>query len=201
MLLAVLVAMVLVYRHQSELVQDRALLESKNISREAIRLLTLTDTMMMERVRSSMRLLREFGAELGKPQVGERIRVNDRETNNLLLGETPVANQFDLVDRVANIMGGTATIFARDGEEFVRVSTNVMTPTGRAIGTILAPQGAAIKKIQQGTAFYGLVDILGSPYLTGYEPMSNRQGETLGIWYLVCRLQSGFERFIYRYCI
>ncbi|MFC3116660.1 Cache 3/Cache 2 fusion domain-containing protein [Cellvibrio fontiphilus] len=184
LLLAVLVAVMLVYRHQSELVQDRALLESNNISREAIRLLTLTDTMMMERVRSSMRLLREFGAELGEPQVGERIRVNDRETNNLLLGETPVANQFDLVDRVANIMGGTATIFARDGEEFVRVSTNVMTPTGRAIGTILAPQGAAIKKIQQGAAFYGLVDILGSPYLTGYEPMSNRRGETLGIWYV-----------------
>lgn len=184
LLLAVLVAMVLVYRHQSELVQDRALGESNNISREAIRLLTLTDTMMMERVRSSMRLLREFGTELGEPQLGERIRVNDRETNNVLLGETPVANQFDLVDRVTTIMGGTATIFARDGEEFVRVSTNVMTPTGRAIGTILAPQGAAIKKIQQGAPFYGLVDILGSPYLTGYEPMSNRQGEILGIWYV-----------------
>lgn len=184
LLLAVIVAVVLVYRYQSELVQDRALGEGNNISREAIRLLTLTDTMMMERVRSSMRLLREFGTESGEPQLGERIRVNDRETNNVLLGETPIANQFDLVDRVTNIMGGTATIFARDGEEFVRVSTNVMTPTGRAIGTILAPQGAAIKKIQQGAAFYGLVDILGSPYLTGYEPMSNRRGETLGIWYV-----------------
>lgn len=184
LLLAVVVAMVLVYRHQSELVQNRALAESNAISSESIRLLTLTDTMMMERVRSSMRLLREFGTELGEPQLGERVRVNGRETNNVLLGETPVANQFDLVDRVTNIMGGTATVFARDGEEFVRVSTNVMTPAGRAIGTILAPQGAAIKKIQQGAAFYGLVDILGSPYLTGYEPMSNRRGETLGIWYV-----------------
>ncbi len=184
LLLAMLFAVVFVYRYQSELAQDRALSESDTITREAIRLLTLTDSMMMERVKSSMRLLREYGAELGEPQLGERVVVNDRETNNLLMGETPIANQFDLVDRTTNIMGGTATIFARDGEEYVRVSTNVMTPTGRAIGTILAPQGAAIKKIQQGTAFYGVVDILGSPYLTGYEPMTNRRGETLGVWYV-----------------
>lgn len=184
LLLAVVLAVVVVYRYQSGVAQARALNESNNIARESLRLLTLTDGLMSERVKSSMRLLREYGAELGEPQLGERILVNDRQTNNLLLGESPIANQFDLVDRVTNIMGGTATIFARDGEEYVRVSTNVMTPTGRAIGTILAPQGAAIKKIQQGTAFYGLVDILGNPYLTGYEPMVNRRGETLGVWYV-----------------
>ena len=54
----------------------------------------------------------------------------------------------------------------------------------RAIGTKLAPDGKAIKKINQQEAYYGAVDILGSPYLTGYEPMFNSSGDVVGIWYV-----------------
>ncbi|HEX7762024.1 MAG TPA: cache domain-containing protein, partial [Cellvibrio sp.] len=85
---------------------------------------------------------------------------------------------------MTSIMGGTATIFSRVGADYVRISTNVMTPAGRATGTVLAPQGAAIKEIQQGKPFYGLVDILGNPYVTGYEPIVDGNSNTIGIWYV-----------------
>jgi hypothetical protein len=51
-------------------------------------------------------------------------------------------NSFDVVDAVTKEYGGTATLFAKTGDEFVRVSTNVPKPdsSGRAIGTILAGQ-------------------------------------------------------------
>ncbi|WP_150276591.1 methyl-accepting chemotaxis protein [Halopseudomonas salina] len=81
-------------------------------------------------------------------------------------------------------MGGTATLFSRQGNNFVRVSTNVMRDGQRAIGTQLDPNGAAINAILEGNAFYGQVDILGMPYLTGYEPIKDAQGNTLGIWYV-----------------
>ncbi|MGM8228833.1 Cache 3/Cache 2 fusion domain-containing protein [Cellvibrio sp. ARAG 10.3] len=149
----ILVAILAVYQHQRNLVSEQAMNASTRISQEAVRLLTVTDAIMAERVKSSMALLKEYGAELGEPRLGEPVRVNDREAANLWLGETAIANDFNLVDQLTRIMGGTATIFARTGDEFVRISTNVMTPTGRAIGTILAPQGAAIKQIQQGRAF------------------------------------------------
>ena len=180
----ILMAILAVYQHQRSTVGEQAENESARISREAVRLLTVTDAIMLERVKSSMALLKEYGAEFGEPRLGEPVRVNDRDALNLYLGETPIANAFDLVDHVTQIMGGTATIFARDRDEFVRISTNVMTPTGRAIGTILAPQGAAIKQIQQGRAFYGVVDILGNPYVTGYEPIVDSTGATIGIWYV-----------------
>ncbi|WP_287009227.1 methyl-accepting chemotaxis protein [Alteromonas sp.] len=38
--------------------------------------------------------------------------------------------------------------------------------------------------MEQQQAYYGAVDILGSPYLTGYEPMFNAQGRVIGIWYV-----------------
>lgn len=49
LLLGVVSAVLLVYHHQRELAQQRAVNESNSISREAIRLLTVTNNIMMER--------------------------------------------------------------------------------------------------------------------------------------------------------
>lgn len=172
------------YIIEGRAVRAQADSESERISEESLRLLGVIDAIMAERVKSSMTLLRDYGAQLGDPVQSEKIRVNDRDVPELLLGDTAIGNQFDLVDKVTAVMGGTATIFSRDGADYVRISTNVMTPAGRATGTVLAPQGAAIKEIQQGKPFYGLVDILGNPYLTGYEPIIDASSNIVGIWYV-----------------
>lgn len=184
LLAGILLCALSIYLLERKSIQADADQESLRISSEALRLLGVIDSIMTERVKSSMALLQELGAQQGEPHQGEKVRVNERDAPDLLLGDTAIANQFVLVDKVTAIMGGTATIFSKDGADYVRVSTNVMTPTGRAIGTVLAPQGAAIKQIQQNKAFYGLVDILGNPYLTGYEPIRDASGNVLGIWYV-----------------
>ena len=66
----------------------------------------------------------------------------------------------------------------------MRISTNVMKDGKRAIGTPLDPSGPAIASIRQGKAHYGIVDILGKMYDTGYEPIQNAAGETIGIYYI-----------------
>ncbi len=55
----------------------------------------------------------------------------------------------------------TAPLFAKDGEEYIRVSTSVPKPdgSGRAVGTVLA--GLALESIKAGNAYYGQVAILG----------------------------------------
>jgi Cache 3/Cache 2 fusion domain len=72
------------------------------------------------------------------------------------------------------------------GDDYVRVSTNVPKPdgSGRAIGTVLDPTGKAIAAIKQGQAFYGEVPILGTPYITGYEPIKDGSGNVTGIYYV-----------------
>lgn len=183
-LAGVLLTALTFYIIESRNVSARAATESERLSQESLRLLGVIDVIMAERVKNSMAVLRDYGRALGEPIQGEKIRVNDREVADLLLGATAMGNQFELVDKLTSMMDGTATIFSRDGADYVRISTNVMTPTGRAIGTVLAPQGAAIKAIQQGKPFYGLVDILGNPYLTGYEPIVDGNANTIGIWYV-----------------
>lgn len=35
-----------------------------------------------------------------------------------------------------------------------------------------------------GKPYYGMVDILGEPYITGYEPIAAGDGRTVGVWYV-----------------
>jgi Cache 3/Cache 2 fusion domain len=94
-------------------------------------------------------------------------------------------NNFSLVDDVVKQAGGTATIFVKNGDEFVRVATNVKKNDGsRAVGTILDPKGKAIAAIHKNEAFYGEVDILGKPYITGYEPIRDQLKSVIGIYYV-----------------
>jgi hypothetical protein len=94
-------------------------------------------------------------------------------------------NSFDVVDEVVNENGGTATLFVKSGEEYVRVATNVKKDDGsRATGTILDPTGPAIVMIRKGEAYYGDVTILGKPYVTGYEPIRDASDHVIGIYYV-----------------
>ena len=92
---------------------------------------------------------------------------------------------FDVVDGVVKETGGTATLFVKVGDDFVRVTTNVKKDDGsRAIGTILDPNGPAIAMIKKGEAYYGETTILGKPYMTGYEPIRDASNHVVGIYYV-----------------
>jgi hypothetical protein len=95
-----------------------------------------------QKVKTSMALLQSEAAKLGSPKV----EGTDRDTPALYFGSAKINNNFDLVDRVAKEMGGTATVFVKHGENFVRVATNVKKADGsRATGTLLDPEGPVIR--------------------------------------------------------
>ncbi|MCS4307274.1 methyl-accepting chemotaxis protein [Rheinheimera pacifica] len=158
--------------------------ERQQLGREIVALLTLTDNLMQAQVKSSMRLLNQRIAESGPVDVGAPVDVAGRSVNDLVFNGTGQANRFELVDAVTAIMGGTATLFSRDNNDFVRISTNVITNNNRAIGTVLDPNGLAIAAIRRGTAFYGVVDILSNPFVTGYEPLKDGNNNVIGISYV-----------------
>jgi hypothetical protein len=92
-------------------------------------------------------------------------------------------NNFMLVDEVQKEAGGTATIFVKSGDEFVRVATK-KDDGSRAIGTILDPKGKAIAAIAKVESYFGKADILGKPYVTGYEPIRDASNDVIGIYYV-----------------
>jgi hypothetical protein len=122
--------------------------------------------------------------KLGEPRIEGTEPVAGKPAPGLYFGKTLVNNSFDMVDEVVQEHGGTASLFVKAGNEYVRVSTNIRHNDGsRAIGTILDPNGPAIARINRGEAYFGEATILGIPYITGYEPIKDAFGDVIGIYY------------------
>ncbi|WP_448567335.1 methyl-accepting chemotaxis protein [Thalassotalea ganghwensis] len=158
-----------------------------DINLQTERLLTSTDTLIMEKVSLAMSYFKQQSRALGVASLSGTKQVKDLQVPDLNFDGTSVVNTHDLVDYIARESGGTATYFVRKGQQFIRVSTNIIRNGQRAIGTELNPSGKAYNAIVNGKSYYGKVDILGKPYLSAYEPIKNSQNETIGIWYV------GFE--------
>jgi len=138
-----------------------------------------------EDVQTAMQLLKSKAATLGSPSVKGEEAVAGKNLPALHFGATKMNNNFVLVDEVQKEVGGTATIFVKSGDEFVRVATNVKKDDGsRAIGTILDPKGKAIAAIAKGESYFGEADILGKPYVTGYEPIRDASSNVIGVYYV-----------------
>ena len=144
-----------------------------------------TATLMQDRVRSSMALLKDQISVRGGAEKGTPVTVVSKTVNDILIGGKAQAGNFEIVDYVTRLNKGTATIFSKDVEHFVRIATNVMKDDGtRAVGTELNNTTQAYAALSKRVAFYGVVDILGSPYFTGYEPLLAKNGEFIGIAYV-----------------
>jgi hypothetical protein len=138
------------------------------------------------RVGKSMETLKVMTAKLGAPKLEGKEAIGGKDAPALYFGTTKINNNFDIVDAIGKEdgKGMTATLFVKSGDEYIRVSTSVPKPdgSGRAIGTVLA--GPALESIKAGKAYYGEVPILGTPYVTGYEPIKDSSGAQIGVYYV-----------------
>jgi hypothetical protein len=142
------------------------------------------DMDVQAKVKQSMSLLQEKLNKLGAPKLEGTSKVAGKTTPAIWFGSVKINGNYDVVDEVQKEMGGTATVFVKAGDAYVRVSTNMLQDGGaRAVGTPLA-HNPAYKAIKKGQAFYGQVDILGKPYDTGYEPIKDASGKTIGIYFV-----------------
>jgi hypothetical protein len=138
-----------------------------------------------DKVKTAMELLKSMADKLGPPKIEGMDTVAGKQAPAIYFGSTKMNNNFSLVDDVVKQAGGTATIFVKNGDEFIRVATNVKKDDGsRAIGTLLDPKGKVIASMQKNEPFYGDVDILGKPYMTGYEPIRDPSNGVIGIYYV-----------------
>src|SRR5262245_8705547 len=100
------------------------------------------------RVAKSMETLKAMTAKWGAPKIdgrqaiGRELAIGGKDAPGPDFGSTLVNNNLEIVDAIGKEdgKGMTATLFVKDGDEYIRVSTSVPKPdgSGRAIGTVLA---------------------------------------------------------------
>ncbi|WP_298374343.1 cache domain-containing protein [Azospirillum sp.] len=99
----------------------------------------------------------------------------------LTLNGVSLKENYEVVDKIKRITGGTATIFQGD----LRIATNVLKPDGtRAVGTNLAAGPARDAVLGRGDGYRGMVTILGDEYYAAYDPIKDAKGAVIGILYV-----------------
>lgn len=123
-------------------------------------------------------------AKIGEPKIEGTEKAGDLTVPALFFGTRKVNNNHDVVDEIRKSTGASATLFVKNGDEYVRVTTNILTPEGkRAVGTNLA-RAKAYEAVNKGEQFCGVVDILGSPFDTCYHPIKDKSGKTIGLTFV-----------------
>ena len=110
------------------------------------------------------------------------VQIGDQATPALKLDGKTVNLDFPLVDRFTEATSAVATVFARKGDDFVRITTSLKNDKGeRAIGTLLDRAHPGYKAATEGVGFTGLATLFGRQYMTQYDPIKDAQGKVVGL--------------------
>jgi len=139
----------------------------------------------------SLKGLKDKLAKLGAPKLGDKkTKVGaTADVPELLFGKKVLNNDWTVVDQVKEEFGGTATVFVKHGDKFIRVTTNVLKDGARAVGTELGKTKAdgsenpAFVAVNKGDKYCGPTDILGTPYNTCYEAIKDGD-KVIGVYYV-----------------
>ncbi|WP_078579399.1 methyl-accepting chemotaxis protein [Salipaludibacillus agaradhaerens] len=101
------------------------------------------------------------------------------EEGVLYKGDTPMNENYDLVDEIGDMTGGTVTLFLHD----TRIATNVILDGERAVGTQVSEE-VAEAVLSREEIYLGEADVAGYSYQTAYMPITSANGEVVGIWYV-----------------
>ena len=127
---------------------------------------------------------KRFGAGLSV-RADQPVTVAGVQTPSLYLGSDVLNNDFDEVDEFKDNSGGVATVFVRNGEDFIRVSTSLTKQDGsRAIGTALDHQHPAYQRLLGGQGYVGRAVLFERSYMTQYTPVRDAAGKVIAVLFV-----------------
>ena len=109
-----------------------------------------------------------------------------------------INDDFAVVDRFSEDTGGVATVFARKGDDFERITTSLRNAQGaRAMNTLLDRKHPAYPLVMAGKPYIGRANLFGKPYMTHYAPVQDTAGQIVGILFVgsdLSAFQAGMQQ-------
>lgn len=106
---------------------------------------------------------------------------NVNSTPILYHGGKSINGEINEVDRFARFTKGAATVFVRQGDNFLRIATSIKKENGeRAINTMLDEKHPARSALLRGEIYTGKFKLFGRDYITNYRPIKNDAGQVIG---------------------
>ncbi|MGR9244622.1 methyl-accepting chemotaxis protein [Rhizobium leguminosarum] len=131
----------------------------------------------------------------GAADQAAKIELKDNQLSTVTEDAIPALADHSLVDRTAQSIAGVATIFQKQGSDYVRISTNVKKENGdRAVGTKLIAEHPAQPVLARGEAYYGPAELFGRKFMTGYFPIKNASNANVGILFIGIPMELYYQR-------
>lgn len=129
---------------------------------------------------------KDFSAGLSVDE-SSTVQVADKPTPTTRLGQTVLNGQFALVDHFSEAAGegAVATIFARQGDDFIRITTSLRQPNGtRVLATSLDHAHPAYAKLLAGENYIGPARLFDREYMTEYRPIKDAAGRIIAVLFV-----------------
>ncbi|UFQ97939.1 methyl-accepting chemotaxis protein [Pseudomonas wenzhouensis] len=115
----------------------------------------------------------------------ERVSIGSLQAPALYLGATRLNNHFTEVDDFTRMTAGVATVFVRDGSEFIRITTSLTKQDGtRALGTALDHAHPAYQRLLAGQSYVGRALLFDRNYMTQYTPVRDGRGQVIAVLFV-----------------
>ena len=100
--------------------------------------------------------------------------------NTLYKGETPMNENYEVIDSLTNGTKILATVFQGD----TRIATNVADESGKRMVGTKASDAVINEVLKNGQTYLGTADILGKSAQTYYTPIKDVDGQIIGMWFV-----------------
>ncbi len=96
-------------------------------------------------------------------------------------GERSLDLDFAIPDEFQKRTGAISTIFLKQDEDFLRISTSLKKENGeRAVGTVLDHRDPAYGRLIEGESYHGMANLFGKEYMTKYQPIRDEGSKIVG---------------------
>lgn len=96
-----------------------------------------------------------------------------------------IEGNYDVVDKIGNDFSNVATLFKKDGNNFVRVSTSIKDSDGKKlINTNLDTSMESYNKLMNGESYEGDTIINNEKYKAAYEVIKDKDGNVIGAYFV-----------------
>ncbi|MEX3785899.1 Cache 3/Cache 2 fusion domain-containing protein [Paraburkholderia sp. BR14374] len=168
-------------RAAGDQVRDQVLARIADKDRSIAAMIALFDKALSAEVDRSMALFASFLPTDFSLDDTQKVDIGGTATPTFKAGDKVLNLDFTIPDQFLQRSGAIATIFARSGDDFVRVTTSLKKQDGtRAIGTLLDRKGPAYAPLLANRTYTGLAPLFGKRMITQYKPITDASGRVIG---------------------
>jgi len=141
-----------------------------------------TDRVAVTAVSRMLGVFQSFFSGSFDIDLSDTVKIGDQGVPSLKSGMTALNLNMTQVDHFTAITkGSVATIFVRKEDDFIRIATSLKKEDGaRALCTALDRGHPGYQNLLKGEGYIGKTKLFGKNYMTAYDPIRGRDGETIG---------------------